>query len=177
VTEHYTNLKARSELGLLGMGDLEEDEEIMEIMEDAEEQQGTKNRHRKSTAAHRLGRTSQLRQRQSTSHVFCIEPLLRQKFSIEELYKLRCAFEEIEPKRTILEQMQLGIKEDGDEILKYQKGLQILQEREESYFGQYFDLKPLLDILGEDCSVRDVTCLLCNEAKPPVEPVLSHLVS
>jgi hypothetical protein len=25
--------------------------------------------------------------------------------------------------------------------------------------------------------VRDVTCLLCNEAKPPVEPVLSHLVS
>ncbi|KAM0257670.1 hypothetical protein ACHAQJ_004234 [Trichoderma viride] len=195
VSEHYEKKKARLCSGLIELEDLMEDLKDMEDMEDVEEteavaeiedvdeteeEQGDKNRHRQSTpikpsqrkGVNLLGRMSQMSKRQSTSHVFCIEALLRQRFSTEELDKLTCAFEKIGSKRTILEQMQLGVKED-DEILKYLKGLQILQQREETFLGKYFDMLPFLNILREESRVRDVTCLLCDEAKPPVDPMHS----
>lgn len=170
-------------MGTLGLGDLKDINDL-EGIDDTEEQQSNKNRRRKSTtkvrsqrqAEYLLRRASQVRQRQSTSHVFCIEPLLRQNFSIEQLAKLRRSLIKVGNKQTVLEQMQLGMKA-GDEISNYQQGLKTLQEREETFFGKCFDMGPLLDILNEECSVRDVTCLLCNTAKPPVEPIFSDTVS
>ncbi|KAH8122154.1 SNF2 family N-terminal domain-containing protein [Trichoderma asperelloides] len=181
VSDHYKKMKLRCELGILGLRDLKDIDDV-EGVDGTEEQQSNKNHRHKSATKVRsrhqqeylLGRTSQVRQRQSTSHVFCIEPLLRQSFSVEQLAELRRSLEDIGNKGTILEQMQLGMKAD-DEISKYQNGLKTLQEREETFFGKCFDMGPLLDILGEECSVRDVTCLLCNTAKPPVEPVFSDI--
>lgn len=176
-------MKLRWEMGTLGLRDLKDIDDV-EGIDDAEEQQSNKNHRRKAATKVRsrrqqeylLGRASQVRQRQSTSHVFCIELLLRQNFSVEQLAELRRSLVDIGNKETILEQMQLGMKAD-DEISKYQNGLKTLQEREETFFGKCFDMGPLLDILREECSVRDVTCLLCNTAKPPVEPVFSDMVS
>ncbi|PTB41698.1 hypothetical protein M441DRAFT_139468 [Trichoderma asperellum CBS 433.97] len=181
VSDHYKKMKLRWEMGTLGLRDLKDIDDV-EGIDDAEEQQSNKNHRRKAATKVRsrrqqeylLGRASQVRQRQSTSHVFCIELLLRQNFSVEQLAELRRSLVDIGNKETILEQMQLGMKAD-DEISKYQNGLKTLQEREETFFGKCFDMGPLLDILREECSVRDVTCLLCNTAKPPVEPVFSDM--
>lgn len=176
-------MKARWELKTLGLGDFKDIDDVEDI-DGAEEQQSNKNCRRKSTIKARslqqaeflLRRASQVRQRQSTSHVFCIEPLLRQAFSVEELANLRCNLAQIGSKETVLDQMQIGMKADG-EMIKYRHGLNILKERGETFFGKYFDMIPLLDILGEECSAKDVDCLLCNTAKPPVDPVFSDTVS
>lgn len=176
-------MKARWELNTLGLGDFKDIDDVEEV-DGAEEQQGNNNCRRKSTIKARslrqadfiLRRASQVRQRQSTSHVFCIEPLLRQAFSIEELAGLRCNLAQISNKETVLDQMQIGMEAE-DEIIKYRHGLNILKEREEPFFGKYFDMAPFLDILGEECSAKDVTCLLCNTAKPPVDPIFSDTVS
>lgn len=121
-----------------------------------------------------LQRASQVRQRQTISHIYCIERLLRNEFYLKDLIELRAALEEIGAKQTILEQLQLGVEEDTG-IKKYQKGLQMMQEREENFFGKYLDMRPILDILGEEASVKGVACLLCG--KPPVDPVFSYQVS
>lgn len=152
--------------------------------DDTKEPQSNNKKRRKSEpkeraprkASYLLTHASQVRSRQSTSHVFCIESLLRQIFSIEELTALRSSLLEVGRKQTILEQMQLDNKAD-DGISKFQKGLEILKERKEIFFGKCFDMIPLLNILGPECSTRDVTCLLCNEANPPVDPVFSSMVS
>ncbi|KAL6901430.1 SNF2 family N-terminal domain-containing protein [Trichoderma evansii] len=181
VSEHYIKLQVGAESGTLSERDLKDINDA-KAEDGMEEQRNNKNRRRKSTpkegsppkASYWLTRASQVRQRQSTSHVFFIEPFFRQNFSVEELDALRNSLTEVKNKRTILEQMQLGMKAD-EGISKYSKGLEILQGRDETYLGKYFNMKPLLNILGGECSTRDVTCLLCNTAKPPVDPIFSSM--
>lgn len=95
---------------------------------------------------------------------------------MEQFDELQGKLKEVGNKQTILDQMQIGMKPD-DEISKYKIGLEILQERKESFFGKNFDLMPLLRILAEECNARDATCLLCKTAKPPNDPVMSAAVS
>lgn len=158
---HFKKSPASSEADTLEEGDLED-------ISDAESTGETKEQQMK--------KGSQVRHRQAISHVFCIERLLRQKFSSEELGELNDSLKRFGNKQTILEQMQVGMEADG-EILKFRKGLEILQERKETFFGKYFDMKPLLNILGEECNARGATCLLCTTAKPPADPILSDTVS
>ncbi|EHK45980.1 hypothetical protein TRIATDRAFT_162130, partial [Trichoderma atroviride IMI 206040] len=181
VNDHYKKLRARIESGTLGEGDLKDINDA-EGEDATKEQRNNENRRRKSApkersprkASYLLTHASQVRSRQSTSHVFCIERLLRQNFCVEELGELKENLGKIDKMQTILEQMQLDMKAD-DEIAKYRKGLEILQEREETYFGKFFDMEPLLNLLAAECSTRDVTCLLCNTEKPPVDPIFSYL--
>lgn len=182
MSDHYTNLQAGCESSTLAERDVKDIEDVKE-RDDTKELQNNKKRQKSKPkersprkASYLLTRASQVRQRQSTSHVFCIERLLRQNFSIEELDGLRSSLIEVGNKRTILEQMQLGMKAD-DEMSKFQKGLEILKARKETFFGKYFDMRPLLNMLGAECSTRDVTCLLCNTAKPPEDPIFSSKVS
>ncbi|KAL7948632.1 SNF2 family N-terminal domain-containing protein [Trichoderma barbatum] len=171
--------KTLLDLSLIGMGDMDENEDDDHVEELQNEKKGGKKSKSKKRSLQvtiwMLARASQVRQRQTISHVFCIERLLRHQFLLRELANLRSALEEIGPKQTILEQMQLGVEKD-EGILRYQKGLQMMQEREESFFGKYFDMEPLLDILGEEHSVKGVICLLCGKANPPVDPVFSYLI-
>ncbi|KAM0462078.1 hypothetical protein ACHAO4_001271 [Trichoderma viride] len=179
VTKHYEEMKLRCELGELGLGDLKDIENV-EDADGAEDQESDNDGRQKPAikggskrrSEYLLQRTSQVRLRQSTSHTFCIERLLRENFRMEQLAALQGELKEIGNKQTILDQMQRGMKPD-DELSKYKIGLQILQERKETFFGKYFDLMPLLKILAEECNTRDTTCLLCKTAKPPVDPVMS----
>ncbi|KAK1242887.1 hypothetical protein MKX08_005699 [Trichoderma sp. CBMAI-0020] len=181
VSDHYRKLRARCASGALSEADLNDINDTKEG-DDTKEPQSNNKKRRKSEpkerspkkASYLLTHASQVRSRQSTSHVFCIERLLRQVFSIEELTALRSSLMEVGNKQTILEQMQLDNKAD-DGISKFQKGLEILKERKEIFFGKCFDMIPLLNILGAECSTRDVTCLLCNKANPPVDPVFSSM--
>lgn len=183
MSDHYRKLQAGCESGTLAETDLKDINDTKE-RDDAKKLQNNNKKRRKSEpkersprkASYLLTHASQVRSRQSTSHVFCIERLLRQNFSIEELAGLRSSLMEVGNKQTVLEQMQLDIKAD-DGISAFQKGLEILKERKEIFFGKRFDMIPLLNILGAECSTRDVTCLLCNTAKPPVDPVFSSMVS
>ncbi|KAL6697301.1 SNF2 family N-terminal domain-containing protein [Trichoderma pleuroticola] len=177
VCKHYRLRQKRKNLSKLGLGL----DEVGPEERDPGERQSLKNgigkpKPKKSSAhglAWILERASQVRQRQSISHVYCIERLLRNEFHLEELVELREALEEIGAKQTILEQLQLGVEENTG-IRKYQKGLQMMQEREENFFGKYLDMRPILDILGEEASVKGVTCLFCR--KPPVDPVFAFLM-
>ncbi|PKK41303.1 hypothetical protein CI102_15210 [Trichoderma harzianum] len=175
VCKHYMlrqKLKDLSKLGL-GLDEVGPDEGL------PEERQSPKKGNKKPKSkkpsekglAWILQRASQVRQRQTISHIYCIERLLRNEFYLKDLIELRAALEEIGAKQTILEQLQLGVEEDTG-IKKYQKGLQMMQEREENFFGKYLDMRPILDILGEEASVKGVACLLCG--KPPVDPVFSY---
>lgn len=183
MTKHYEEMKLRCEQGTLGLGDFKD----IENVEDADnaEDQGSDNDCRQNSATkegskrqpeHLLQRASQVRQRQSTSHTFCIERLLRENFRMEQFDELQGKLKEIGNKQTLLDQMQFGMKPD-DELSKYKIGLEILQEKKETFFGKCFDLMPLLGILAEECNARDTTCLLCNTAKPPEVPVMSDEVS
>jgi hypothetical protein len=183
VSDHYTELRAKSESGTLGESDLKEIDDA-KGEDGTHEQQNNETRRQKSAtkkrsprkASYLLTHASQVRSRQSTSHVFCIERLLRQNFTIEELGGLREDLMKIDKVQTILEQMQLDMKSD-DELSKYGKGLEILQEREETFFGKLFDMEPLLNLLATECSMRGVTCLLCKSEESPVDPIFSYLVS
>ncbi|KAM0521908.1 hypothetical protein ACHAPE_002472 [Trichoderma viride] len=141
VTKHYEEMKLRCELGKLGFGDLKD----IQNVEDADnaEDQGSDTDCRQNSATkegskrrpeHLLQRASQVRQRQSTSHAFCIERLLRENFRMEQLVELQSELKEIGHKQTILDQMQRGMKSD-DEISKYKIGLEMLQERKETFLG------------------------------------------
>lgn len=123
-----------------------------------------------------LGRVSQVRKRQAISHVFCIEPLLRRSFSASEVAELSDRLEELQNKRTILEQMQVNAKQNRG-IAQYEVGLKILQQQEENFFGKYFDMEKLLDIVGDESIVRGATCPLCRKPDSPINPRFSNLVS
>ncbi|KAK4069128.1 hypothetical protein Trihar35433_5707 [Trichoderma harzianum] len=168
VCKHYKLRQKRKDLSKLGLG-------LDEVEERRSRKKGFKKPKSKKSSTHGLAwileRASQVRQRQSISHIYCIERLLRNEFHLEDLVELRAALEEIGAKQTILEQLQLGV-EDNTGIKIYQKGLQMMQEREENFFGKFLDMRPILDILGEEASVKGVACPLCRKA--PVDPVFSY---
>lgn len=180
VSEFYKKRTALLQMGELQQNEL--NEEIEHVVKEDERLRKKKD-DKKYTAKRSiraamwmLGRASQVRKRQAISHVFCIERLLRHSFSTEELADLSSSLMGLKSKRTILEQIQVIAKRDRG-IALYQVGLQILQEQEENFFGKYFDMEPLLDILGEESMVRDATCPLCGKESSLVDPRFSHLVS
>ncbi|KAL7934357.1 SNF2 family N-terminal domain-containing protein [Trichoderma chlorosporum] len=174
VCKHYKTKKKTKELSLLGLGMDEDEDREDELPKRRGKRKGNKKSKSKKRSTYGqawvLARASQVRQRQAISHVYCIERLLRGEFELEEFIELREALNNVDAKHTILEQMQLGVQKDSG-IMKYQKGLQMIQEREENFFGKYFDMQPLLNILGEGASVKGVNCLLCETI--PVDPVFS----
>lgn len=180
VTEYYEKRKRLLNAGLLGLDDVKDDIEVADGAQDTvDEKPHDKESPKKCSllaAIRMLGYASQVRQRQAISHVYCIKRLLRHSFSIKQLRGLGCALKGIGNKQTILEQIQLGATESNG-ILRYKTGLQILQERKENFFSKYLDMGPLLNILGLETSLRDVTCLLYKKAKPPVDPVFSANIS
>ncbi|RFU77510.1 hypothetical protein TARUN_4724 [Trichoderma arundinaceum] len=121
-----------------------------------------------------LGRASQVRKRQTISHVFCIEPLLRHSFDPEDLKALMSSLKQVKTRETIFEQIRM---ETGEErgILDYDVGMQMLLKREEAVFGKHFDMKELFSLTLQEISLRETTCLLCNKATPPVDPVYADL--
>lgn len=183
MTKHYEEMKLRCELGELGLGDLKDIQNVEDADKAEDEESDNDCRQNSATKEgskrqpeHLLQRASQVRQRQSTSHIFCIERLLRENFRMEQFGELQSKLKEIGNKQTILDQMQRGMESD-DGISKYKIGLEILQERKETFFGKYFNLMPILEILAEECNARGTTCLLCKTEKPPKEPVISDEVS
>ncbi|KAJ4857177.1 type III restriction enzyme, res subunit domain-containing protein [Trichoderma breve] len=122
------------------------------------------------SASCRLGHASQVRKRQAISHSFCIERLLRRSFELEDLNVLMDALENVQSKQTIIEQIRSNIGEDSD-MLRYQTGLEILQQREEPMFGKYFDMTELLKLVSAENALRSSDCLLCH--KPPVQPLFA----
>jgi hypothetical protein len=149
--------------------------EDQESDQDSQQQSATKGSSKRGSE-YLLQRASQVRQRQSTSHTFCIERLLRENFRMEQFDELQRKLTEVGNKQSIIEQLQLGMKPD-DEFSKYKIGLDKLQERTETFFGKNFDLMPLLRILADECNAREATCPMCNTAKPPVKPMMSATVS
>ncbi|KKP06853.1 hypothetical protein THAR02_01050 [Trichoderma harzianum] len=167
---------------LLEMGELQQatvNEEIENAVMENEQQRKGKNAKTQYTRQRSiragvmmLGRASQVRKRQAISHVFCIEPLLRRSFSTCEVAELCNRLEELGNKRTILEQMQVNAKQNPG-IAQYEVGLKILQQQEENFFGKYFDIEKLLDILGDETLVRDATCPVCKKQDSPSNPRFS----
>lgn len=170
-------MKLRCELGELGLGDLKDIENVEDVdnAEDHESDNDCRQKPATKEGSKRrseslLQRANQVRQRQSTSHTFCIERFLRKDLRKEQIDRLLGELKRDGSPRTIFEQIQVGMKPD-DELSKYKIGLEMLQGRKEPFFGKDFDLIPLLRILSEECNAREATCLLCNTAKPPQDPV------
>ncbi|KAL7910379.1 SNF2 family N-terminal domain-containing protein [Trichoderma velutinum] len=176
VSEFYKKKTALLEMGELQQATLNEEIENV-IMENEQRRKGknVKKGYTKSIRAGvmMLGRASQVRKRQAISHVFCIEPLLRRSFSTSEVAELCDRLEELQNKRTILEQMQVNAEQYRG-IAQYEVGLKILQQQEENFFGKYFDMEKLLDILGDESMVRDATCPLCEKQDSPKSPRFSN---
>jgi hypothetical protein len=128
------------------------------------------------TIAWKLGRASQIRKRQAISHAFSIELLFRGSFKPDDLEDLRIALREVAMKRTILEQIRSPIGTHND-ISRYERGLQQLQQQKEAVFGKFFDMDQLLILARDESAVRDITCRLCNDATPPVQPMRLPIVS
>lgn len=176
----------KKKTALLEMGELQQatvNEEIENTLMEDEQRRKGKNVKNKYTGQRSiragvmmLGRASQVRKRQAISHVFCIEPLLRRSFSTCEVAELCDRLEELGNKRTILEQMQANAKQNRG-IAQYEVGLKILQQQEENFFGKYFDIEKLLDILGDETMVRDATCPVCKKQDSPNNPRFSTSVS
>ncbi|KAL6826448.1 SNF2 family N-terminal domain-containing protein [Trichoderma camerunense] len=177
VSEFY-----KKKTALLEMGELQQatvNEEIENTIMENEQRRKGKNVKKQYTGQRSiragvmmLGRASQVRKRQAISHVFCIEPLLRRSFSTCEVAELCDRLEELGNKRTILEQMQANAKQNRG-IVQYEVGLKILQQQEENFFGKYFDIEKLLDILGDETMVRDATCPVCKKQDSPNNPRFS----
>ncbi|TFB01444.1 DNA repair protein RAD5 [Trichoderma ghanense] len=147
---------------------------VAEIKDEADkEEQGDEKAKSAARSARniswRLGQASQVRKRQTISHAFSIELLLRHSFNPDDLEDLRKTLKEVAMKRTILEQISSSTG-THDGISRYEKGLRELQQREEAMFGKYFDMDELLTLARDERAVKGVTCRLCKEATPPVQP-------
>ncbi|KAL7961250.1 SNF2 family N-terminal domain-containing protein [Trichoderma compactum] len=171
VRTFYQNAVEKLKQGKLKKDKLEAAVGSLDDVEETEnKEKGKKKVKDAQSASCRLGHASQVRKRQAISHSFCIERLLRRSFELEDLKVLMDALEKMQSQQTILEQIRSNIGEDSD-MLRYQKGLEILQQREEPMFGKYFDMTALLKLVRAESQLRSSNCLLCN--KPPVQPVFA----
>ncbi|KAL7806859.1 SNF2 family N-terminal domain-containing protein [Trichoderma aethiopicum] len=161
-------------IALLEKGELDQDEYEAAIgdLDEADEVKREKSSPKKSSPkAWTMRRASQVRRRQAISHTFCIERLLRYSFEQEELKALIDALQKVAtPNQTIFEQIRNVSDTDGG-ISNYETGLQMLQQRHEAMFGQYFDMQMILFLTLDESAVRSITCRLCRKATPPADPV------
>lgn len=175
VRTFYENAVKKLKQGKLKKDKLEAAVGNLDDAEEAEnKEKGKKKVKDAQSASCRLGHASQVRKRQAISHSFCIERLLRCSFELNDLKVLMDALEKVQSQQTIIEQIRSNIGEDCD-MLRYQTGLEILQQREEPMFGKYFDMTTLLTLAMAESSLRSSDCLLCH--KPQVEPIHADGVS
>ncbi|EHK20841.1 uncharacterized protein TRIVIDRAFT_123065, partial [Trichoderma virens Gv29-8] len=173
VKSFYKKAAKRLKQGTIGKDQLEA---AVDNLDDAEEDEDEGKGDKAGKIAgvssrsmsHRLGHASQVRKRQAISHPFCIERLLRRSFEEEDLKELIDALEKLPSKQTIIQQIRLKMGKDCD-MLRYETGLKLLEQREEAMFGKSFDMKTLLKLARCESSLRGNNCLLCQ--KPPVDPV------
>lgn len=179
VRNFYENTVKKMKQGKLDKDKLEAAVGSLDDVEETEKKEKGKKKAKDAqfaaqSASCRLGHASQVRKRQAISHSFCIERLLRHTFELEDLKVLMDALENVQSKQTIIEQIRSNIGEDSD-MLRYQTGLEILQQQEEPMFGKYFDMTALLKLVRAENELRSSNCLLCN--KPQVQPLFADGVS
>ncbi|KAL7800231.1 P-loop containing nucleoside triphosphate hydrolase protein [Trichoderma ceciliae] len=178
VSDFYKAKRALLEQGIIGQDELQASiEDLGDINEQQDKKMGQKVEIAKIPSRSMgwiLGRASQVRKRQAISHVFCIERLLRHSFEQEDLEALLSGLKQVAMKRTILEQIQMNMGQD-DGIVRYHIGMQLLQQRKETVFGKHFDMTRLLNLTIQESMLREITCGLCREAAPPVEPLYADL--
>ncbi|KAL5095047.1 hypothetical protein Trisim1_003652 [Trichoderma cf. simile WF8] len=178
VKKHYEKTTTSLHQGTLGQHELEA--EIDDALDDEETAKDETKGHKKSKAAKAssesmgssLGYVSQVRKRQAISHAFCLERFLRQSLKPEDLRELMGTLEKVSMKQTILQQIRANVEKDCG-ILRYEVGLQQLEQREETMFGKYFDMKTLLNLTMGESLLRGGTCLLCQ--KPPADPTYAEV--
>lgn len=178
--KHYEKTTTSLHQGTLGQPELEA--EIDDALDDEETAKDETKGHKKSKVAKAssesmgssLGYVSQVRKRQAISHAFCLERFLRQSLKPEDLRELMGALEKVSMKQTILQQIRANVEKDCG-ILRYEVGLQQLEQRKETMFGKYFDMKTLLNLTMGESLLRGGTCLLCQ--KPPADPTYAEVVS
>lgn len=175
--ESFYKKKIRNlEQGTLEKEELEVAIDGLDVDEPDDDKKRGRGKAKNASMTWMLTRASLMRKRQAISHPFCIERLLRHSLEPQELAELIEALKQVPAKQTIIEQIHANDRTD-DGIAAFEKGLQILQQREEPMFGKYFDMGKLLDLAKNERALSGITCLLCNKATPPVEPFEAHDVS
>ncbi|UKZ82626.1 hypothetical protein TrVFT333_010419 [Trichoderma virens FT-333] len=154
VKSFYKKAAKRLKQGTIGKDQLEAAvDNLDDAEEDEDEEKGDKAGKivgaSSRSMSHRLGHASQVRKRQAISHPFCIERLLRRSFEEEDLKELIDALEKLPSKQTIIQQIRLKMGKDCD-MLRYETGLKLLEQREEAMFGKSFDMKTLLKLARAD---------------------------
>ncbi|KAL6796687.1 P-loop containing nucleoside triphosphate hydrolase protein [Trichoderma sp. SZMC 28012] len=177
VKKYYEKQTTSLHQGTLGQHELEA--EIDDALDDVEKDEDENKGQKKSKAAKEssesmrssMGYASQVRKRQAISHAFCLERFLRHSLKPEDLRELMGALEKVSMKQTILQQIRANVEKDCG-TLKYEVGLQQLEQRKEAMFGKYFDMKTLLNLTMGESLLRGGVCLLCQ--KPPAEPTYAE---
>ncbi|KEY66286.1 hypothetical protein S7711_02750 [Stachybotrys chartarum IBT 7711] len=114
------------------------------------------------------------RLRQIVSHPFNVERFLRTSLHEHDIDSLLKKLDEVAGKKTILQQLVAGIK-DEDFNKTYQVGLNTLHQctlRDGHAFGGLFNLKYLLQLIRNELSIAGEACGICK--KPPALPVRAY---
>ncbi|POR39558.1 Putative ATP-dependent helicase [Tolypocladium paradoxum] len=123
-----------------------------------------------SRAETRLQYAMSMRLRQSVSHPFNLEKMLRTTITTTEIRELKAIFGEFDANDSILDQMMANEKNESG-LERYQTGLTFLRQRKEPVFGGMFEWNTVLDMFQHELEAQNFTCCGCEKATPPVRPV------
>jgi hypothetical protein len=119
--------------------------------------------------------TSRLtRLRQLSSHPFNLEPFLREKDREAEIQLALDKFRaEMSETTANTDQQELDMAIGS----QYSLGLKQLEENAQGLFGGIGDMEKMLTLAINEQKSQEITCRLCDQENPPVEPTRSSNVS
>lgn len=114
------------------------------------------------------------RLRQLSSHPFNLEPFLREKDREADIQLALDKFraEMAEPTANT-DQQELDTAIGS----QYSLGLKQLEEKTQGLFGGIDDMAKMLTLAINEQKAQEITCRLCDQENPPVEPSRSSNVS
>ncbi|KIL95436.1 hypothetical protein FAVG1_00173 [Fusarium avenaceum] len=120
--------------------------------------------------AFKLQTSRLMRLRQLSSHPFNLEPFLREKDREAEIQLALDKF------RAEMSEPTANTDQQGLDTAigsKYSLGLKQLEEKTRGLFGGIGDMERMLTLAINEQKVQEITCLLCDQENPPVEPTRS----
>lgn len=114
------------------------------------------------------------RLRQLSSHPFNLEPFLREKDREADIQLALDKFRaEMSEPTANTDQQEL----DTAIGTQYSLGLKQLEEKTRGFFGGIDDMERMLTLAINEQKTQEITCRLCDQENPPVEPTRGSNVS